>query len=140
MFKWLLRGHFGHLNFKTFPLIQRTPQCEVFWPLQSSSEFSWVPEDSKSPLLGVWVSFSHLAQSGVVTKYAIIEIYFNSYFLSSSQKRIGFCEWNKLMEFFCVFNVICFFLRIEILVSTANGSKAHKDPPKWPCLVFQIFK
>jgi len=27
----------------------RTPQCEVFWALLSSSEHSGVPEDSKSP-------------------------------------------------------------------------------------------
>ncbi len=45
----------------------RTPQCKVFWPFNSSSEFSGVPKDSKFPLLGVWASPSHLAQSGVVT-------------------------------------------------------------------------
>ncbi len=39
----------------------------MFWPLQSSSEFSRVPEDSKFPLLGVWISSSHLTQSGVAT-------------------------------------------------------------------------
>jgi hypothetical protein len=37
----------------------------------------------------------------VVIRYATIERYFNSYSLSSSQKRIGFCEWNKLMELLC---------------------------------------
>jgi hypothetical protein len=45
----------------------RTPQCEVFWPFNSSSKFSGVPKDSKFPLLGVWASPSHLAQSGVAT-------------------------------------------------------------------------
>jgi hypothetical protein len=39
-----------------------------FWPLQSSSEVVRVPEDSKFPLLGVWVSSSHLPQSGVATR------------------------------------------------------------------------
>ncbi len=39
----------------------------MFWPLQSSFKFSRVPKDSKFPLLGVWVSSSHLAQSGVAT-------------------------------------------------------------------------
>jgi hypothetical protein len=34
----------------------------------SSSEFSGVPEDSKFPLLGVWASPSHLAQSAVATQ------------------------------------------------------------------------
>ncbi len=62
-----LRGQFRHLHFKTFPMAPRTPQCEVFWPFKSSSEFSGVPEDSKFPLLGVWASPSHLAQSGVAT-------------------------------------------------------------------------
>jgi hypothetical protein len=37
------------------------------WPFSSSSEFLGVPEDSKFPLLGVWASPSHLAQSGVAT-------------------------------------------------------------------------
>jgi hypothetical protein len=46
----------------------RTPQCEVFWSFNSSSKFSGVPEDSKFPLLGVWASPSHLAQSGVATE------------------------------------------------------------------------
>jgi hypothetical protein len=31
-------------------------------------EFSGVPEDSNFPLLGVWASPSHLAQSGVAPK------------------------------------------------------------------------
>ncbi len=39
----------------------------MFWPLQSRSKFLGVLEDSKFPLLGVWVSSSHLAQSGVAT-------------------------------------------------------------------------
>jgi hypothetical protein len=46
----------------------RTPQCKVFWPFNSSSEFLGVLEDSKFPLLGMWASPSHLAQSGVATK------------------------------------------------------------------------
>jgi hypothetical protein len=39
----------------------------VFYPLFSSSEVAGVSEDSKFPLLGVWVSSSHFAQSGVAT-------------------------------------------------------------------------
>ncbi len=39
----------------------------MFWPLNLSSEFLGVPEDSNFPLLGVWVSSSHLSQSGVAT-------------------------------------------------------------------------
>jgi hypothetical protein len=45
----------------------RTPQCEVFWSLLSNSKHSGVPEDSKSPTLGVGVSSSHFTQSGVAT-------------------------------------------------------------------------
>ncbi len=35
--------------------------------MQSSFEYLGVPEDSKFPLLGVWVSSSHLTQSGIAT-------------------------------------------------------------------------
>ncbi len=68
MSKWSKRGQFRHLHFKTFSMTPKTPQCEVFWPFNSNSEFLGVPKDSKSPLLGVWASPSHLAQSGVATK------------------------------------------------------------------------
>jgi hypothetical protein len=68
MSEWLMQGHFRYLNFKNFPTILKTPQYEVFWQLQSSSKFLKVPEDSKFPLLGVWVSSSHLPQSGVATE------------------------------------------------------------------------
>ncbi len=39
----------------------------MFWALLSSSKNLGVPEDSKSPTLGVRVSSSHFAQSGVAT-------------------------------------------------------------------------
>jgi hypothetical protein len=65
MSKWSMRGHFGHLRFKTFPMTPRKPQCEVFWTLLSNSKNSRVLEDSKSPTLGVWVSSSHLAKVGL---------------------------------------------------------------------------
>jgi hypothetical protein len=44
-----MRRHFRYLRFKTFPMTPRTPQCEVFYPLLSSSEHSGVPEDSQPP-------------------------------------------------------------------------------------------
>jgi len=44
-----MRGHFRYLRFKTFPMTPRTPQCEVFWTLLSSSKHSGVPEGSKPP-------------------------------------------------------------------------------------------
>jgi len=70
MSKWPMRGHFGHLNFKTFPMTPRKPQCELFWSLLSNSKHSGVLEDSKSPTLGVGVSSSHFTQSGVATYLA----------------------------------------------------------------------
>jgi hypothetical protein len=69
MSKWLMRGHFGHLHFKTFPMTLGAHRCEEIWPLKSFPEFSRVPEDSKFPLLGVWASPSHLTQSGVATSW-----------------------------------------------------------------------
>jgi len=44
-----MRGHFRYLRFKTFPMTPRTTQCEVFFPLLSSSEHSGVPKDSQPP-------------------------------------------------------------------------------------------
>jgi hypothetical protein len=44
-----MRGHFRYLRFKNFPMTPRTPECEVFCPLLSSSEHSGVPEDSQPP-------------------------------------------------------------------------------------------
>jgi hypothetical protein len=40
-------------------------KCKEFWPLQWSSEFLGVLKDFNFPLLIVWVSSSHLSQSGV---------------------------------------------------------------------------
>jgi len=44
-----MRGYFQYLRFKTFPTTPRTPQCEVFWALLSSSKHLGVPADSKPP-------------------------------------------------------------------------------------------
>ncbi len=48
----------------------RTPQCKVFWALLSNSKNSGVPEDSKSPTLGVLGFTPTLGQSGVATELA----------------------------------------------------------------------
>ncbi len=58
-----MRGHFRYLRFKTFPMTPRTPQCEVFCPLLSSSEHSGVPEDSNSRLFQVLGFTPTLGQS-----------------------------------------------------------------------------
>jgi len=44
-----MRGHFRYLRFKTFSTTLRTPWCEVFCPLLSSSKHSGVPKDSQPP-------------------------------------------------------------------------------------------
>jgi hypothetical protein len=49
-------------------MTSRTPQCEVFWALLSNSKHSEVPEDSKSPTLGVLGFTPTLGQSGVATQ------------------------------------------------------------------------
>jgi hypothetical protein len=63
-----MRGHFRHLHFNSFRMTWKTPQGEVFWPLQLNSEVSGVPEHSQVPISGVWVSSSHSFKSGVVTR------------------------------------------------------------------------
>jgi hypothetical protein len=49
-------------------MTSRTSQCKVFWALLSSSKHSGVPEDSKSPTLGVLGFTPALGQSGVATQ------------------------------------------------------------------------
>jgi hypothetical protein len=66
MSKSTMRGHFRYIRFKNFPMTPRTPQCEVFWALLSSSEHSGVPEDSKSSFFSkCWASPPHLAKVGL---------------------------------------------------------------------------
>jgi hypothetical protein len=67
MSKWPMRGHFRYLRFKTFLMTQRILQCKVFWALLSNPKHSRVPEDSKSPTLGVLGFTPTLGQSGVAT-------------------------------------------------------------------------
>jgi hypothetical protein len=54
---------------RPFQWHQEHPQFKVFWPLLSNSKHSGVPEDSKSPTLGMGVSSSHFTQSKVATGY-----------------------------------------------------------------------
>jgi len=67
MSEFPIRGHFRYLRFKTFPMTPRTPQCEVFCPLLSSSEHSGVPEDSQPPTFPSLGFTPTLGQSGVAT-------------------------------------------------------------------------
>jgi hypothetical protein len=63
-----MRDHFRYRRFKTFPMTLRTPQCQVFCPLLSSSEHSGIPEDSKSPLFQVLGFTPTLDQVRVATE------------------------------------------------------------------------
>jgi hypothetical protein len=63
-----MRDHFRYLHFKTFPTTPRTPQCEVFCPLLSSSEHSGVSEDSNSQLFQVLGFTPTLGQSKGATR------------------------------------------------------------------------
>jgi hypothetical protein len=70
----------------------RTPQCEVFWALLLNSKHSGVPEDPKSPTLGVLGFTPTLGQSGVATLlindnviFYIISIGFVTIFYSKDQ-------------------------------------------------------
>jgi hypothetical protein len=75
MSKWPMRGHFRYLRFKNFPMTPRTPQGEVFWALLSNPKHSGVPEDSKSPTLGVLGFTPTFGQSGVAT-HKLCELFF----------------------------------------------------------------
>ncbi len=67
MSKSRMRGHFRYLRFKTFLMTPRTPQCQVFWSSESSSELSGVPEDSNPNFFQVLGFTPTLGQSGVAT-------------------------------------------------------------------------
>jgi len=71
-----------------FQWYKKTPKCKVFWPLQSNSEVSGVPEDSQVPISGMWVSSSHFPQSRVMT----IDVQWPSEVFNSSWVFF-FCRW-----------------------------------------------
>jgi hypothetical protein len=62
---WVMRGHFQHLHFNSFPMTWKTPQGKVFWPLKLNSEISGVLKDSQVPISRMWMSSSHSSKSGV---------------------------------------------------------------------------
>jgi hypothetical protein len=111
MSKWLMRGHFRHLHFNSFPMSWRILQGEVFWPLQSSSKVLGVSEDSQVPILEVWVSSSHFSKNGVVTSSVLCSFEHEQYPSNSVDPwclifeylndNIGFLVWlcNTLTSF-----------------------------------------
>jgi len=70
--------------------MMKTPQGKVFWPMQSNSKVSEVPEDSQIPILGVWVSSSHFSKSGVVT-----EDHYGTFFFFLN-KRVSYEKIKKI--------------------------------------------
>jgi len=112
MSKWPMRGHFRYLLFKTFPMTPRTLQCEVFWAFLSNFKHSGVPEDSKSPTLGVLGFTPTLGQSGVATEsrwtLEILESNFNGqnsiaygvlYIIGKILKRIYiYIKWARIVH------------------------------------------
>jgi hypothetical protein len=60
----------------------RTPQCKVFWALLLNPKHSGVPEDSKSPILGVLGFTLTLGQSGVATDFKQQKDKFNNFYFS----------------------------------------------------------
>jgi hypothetical protein len=45
---WVMRAHFRHLRFKSFPMIKKTLQSNEFWPLKSLSNHLKVQKGSNS--------------------------------------------------------------------------------------------
>ncbi len=116
MSKWLMRGHFGHLHFKNFPMTPRAFKCKEIWPLQSRSEFLGVPKDSNFPLLGVWASPSHLAQIRVATPiiYNIFLVEFpNGDFSQHSQVEDALKTPNYGLRQFLGCKIFSFFFWIH---------------------------
>jgi hypothetical protein len=98
----------------------RTPQCEVFWALLSSSEHSGIPDDSKSPTSRVLGFTPTLGQSGVATAwldaYKLWLICRPSW--GASHLRIGnfFVFWSRMLSF-CVphLSTLCSWMRVGLL-------------------------
>jgi hypothetical protein len=49
--KWLMRGHFGHLHFKTFPMTSRKPNARCFDPFNRALNFQ---ESRRIPTSHFW--------------------------------------------------------------------------------------
>jgi hypothetical protein len=119
-----MRGHFRHLNFKSFSMSWRTPQGKVFWPLQSNSEVSGVSKESQVPISKMWVSSSHSTKNGVAT--------------FSPTRRKGQCpHWH--LEFLLIIE-IAFFGSLAIICQLCGWtlSQANLGVPKLPTFSWQV--
>jgi hypothetical protein len=123
MSKWPMRGHFGHLHFKTFPMTPRTPQGEVFWPLAIELKIFGSPRGLPIPNLGSVSFILTLGQSGVATwglfdhqKPTVVRGYFCWPFSLFVTFFIA-CNFCKLLFYYWRF-IVCYFLLFLLLLVT----------------------
>ncbi len=96
MSKWPMRGHFRYLRFKTFPMTPRTPQCEVFCLLLSSSEKFGSPRGLQILTFSkCWASPPHLAKVGLRQAWPHRHPVFWSVIIACSSTTL---IWNKNLE------------------------------------------
>jgi len=110
-------AHFRHLHFDSFPMIYKTPQCKVFWPLQLNSEILGVPKDSQVPILRMWISSSHFRQVGLRHMWNTLKDFhlgslWNSNSLFHAKAIISFM-YNPLFHLYKTFHF--FWLSLQIL-------------------------
>jgi hypothetical protein len=119
MSKWLIQGHFRQLHFDSFLMTWRTPQGEVFWPLQSNSEDLGVPKDSQVPISRVWMSSSHSSKSGVATilVQASCEENFPCHYLVYF-KIHSLCLWMHIKVYITSFTPILSLSMLDIQANT----------------------
>jgi hypothetical protein len=155
MSKSRMWGHFRYLRFKTFPMTPRTPQCEVFCPLLSSSEHSGVPEDSNSRLFQVLGFTPTLGQSrvatllplqsvesqGVCLEFLIFLLFYtldSSWVYQWAWECVIFFHFSHDMSYISPFflmsneiilyQILCRFLKFFFFTYKSENNKIH---PRW---------
>jgi hypothetical protein len=107
-----MRGHFRYLRFKTFSMTSRTPQCEVFCPLLSSSEHSGVPEDSQPPTFPSVRLHPTLGQSGVAQLKDLLPL------TQFKPKKRSYCDRHLTNQFLLLTIEIfeCFHKQVDVFL------------------------
>jgi hypothetical protein len=83
---------------RPFQWHQEHPKVRCFTPCYRTLKNSGVPEDSKSPTLGVWVSSSHLAKVGLWHLVSSCFIFFSSMYIFSSFQIFRWCLQNAYVS------------------------------------------